>query len=91
MCEFTFEENSLGNIFAELKNDPVICEFLITTALYTFDSANAPNLSEPFPGFMLRRQEIRDKTGYLANITEARKKGVNISKAAKVDTTNKDL
>ena len=78
MCEFTFEENSLGNIFAELKNDPIICEFLITTAIYTFNSANAANLAEPFPGFLLRSQQIRHKTGALQAINDARAKGVNI-------------
>ena len=91
MCEFTFEENSLGNIFAELKNDPQICEFLITTAMTTFSSVNAANLAEPFPGFLLRHQEVRHKTGNLKHINDAREQGTDIRTAAKVDSTNKDL
>jgi len=55
MCKFTFESNSLGNIFAELKNDPVGSEFLINTAVYAFNSSIAQNLTEPFPRFLLKR------------------------------------
>ena len=52
-CEFTFEENSVGSIFSELKNHTEICEFLLTTAILTFNSGNANNMTEPFPGFLL--------------------------------------
>ena len=54
MCEFTFEENSLGNIFAEIKNNKKIFEVLIATTIYTFMSGSAVNLSEPFPAFLLK-------------------------------------
>ena len=72
MCEFTFEENALGNIFAELKNDWAVCETLIATAIYAFQSQDAANYTEPFPGFLLFEQEVRPKTGTLAHIREAR-------------------
>ena len=55
MCKFTFESNSLGNIFAELKNDPTGSEFLINTAVYAYNSSMAQNLTEPFPRFLLKK------------------------------------
>ena len=91
MCEFTFEENSLGNIFAELKNDRKVSKLMITTALQAFLSGGAANLAEPFPGFLLKRQEVRHKTGNLENINIARAGGQNISAAAKVSNENKDV
>ena len=91
MCEFTFEENSLGNIFAELQNDRKVSKLMITTALQAFLSSAAANLAEPFPGFLLKRQEVRHKTGNLENINIARTKGQNVSSAVKVSTENKDV
>ena len=38
MCEFTFEENELGNIFVEVKRDPEIALFLASTAYGAFIS-----------------------------------------------------
>ena len=91
MCEFVFEENSLGNIFAELQNDRKVSKLMITTALQAFTSSAAANLAEPFPGFLLKRQEVRHKTGNLENINIARTRGENISSADKVSTENKDV
>ena len=71
-CEFTFEENAVGSIFAELKNYPDVCEFLLTTAILAFNAGSARDMTEPFPGFLLKNTQIRDKTGYLSNIKEAR-------------------
>ena len=52
-CEFTFEENAVGSIFAELKNYREVCEFLLTTAILTFNNGAAQDMAEPFPGFLL--------------------------------------
>ena len=64
---------------------------MITTALQAFLSNAAANLAEPFPGFLLKRQEVRHKTGNLENINIARTRGQNISAAEKVSTENKDV
>ena len=32
MCDFRFEENSLGNLFREIKEEPEIAHFLVETA-----------------------------------------------------------
>ena len=74
MCEFQFEESSLGNIFFEIKKDPEIAHFLVETAYMAFVSGRAADLTEPFPGFLLFNQEFRDKTGQLANIRKAQDK-----------------
>ena len=74
MCEFQFEESSLGNIFFEIKKDPEIAHFLVETAYMAFVSGRAVDLTEPFPGFLLYNNEIRDKTGQLANIRKAQNK-----------------
>lgn len=75
LCEFRFEENNLGNIFNEIKNDPDNAHFLVETAYMAFASGRAGALTEPFPGFLLKAQEIRDKTGNLANIRDAKERG----------------
>ena len=62
-CEFSFEENNLGNIFNEVKLDPDNAHFLIESAYMAFTSRNAGSYTEPFPTFLLINQEIRAKTG----------------------------
>ena len=68
MCEFRFEEASLGNIFNEIKIDPDNAHFLVETTYMAFASGRAGALTEPFPGFLLRAQEMRAKTGDLEAI-----------------------
>ena len=56
-----------------------------------FASGRAGALTEPFPGFLLRRQEMRDKTGDLEAIRAAKAKGQRVEEAKKVDHGNKDI
>ena len=91
VCEFRFEENSLGNIFNEIKKDPDNAHFLVETAYMAFASGRAGALTEPFPGFMLKRQEMRDKTGDLAAIRAAKERGQMVEEAKKTDHGNKDI
>ena len=65
MCEFRFEENNLGNIFMEINKDPTLAHFLLETTYMAFVSNRAADLTEPFPGFMLKHRETRAKTGNL--------------------------
>ena len=89
VCEFQFEENSLGNIFNEVKNDPDNAHFLVETAHMAFSSGRAGALTEPFPGFLLSKQEMRDKTGDLEAIRAAKAKGLQVEEAKKVNHNNK--
>ena len=75
MCEFRFEENNLGNIFNEIKKDPDNAHFLIETTYMAFTSGRAGALTEPFPGFLLKNQEMRAKTGDLEAIRRAKANG----------------
>ena len=65
VCEFQFEENELGSIFAEIKRDPEIAIFLVSTAWGAFVSNRAADLTEPFPTFLLKSSEMRPKEGNL--------------------------
>ena len=71
MCEFQFEENSLGSIYDEVKMYPDIAFFLVETTYFAFASNRAADLTEPFPGFLLNKPEMRPKTGNLHYIKEA--------------------
>jgi len=48
-------------------------------------------VSEPFPTFFLKKQEMRSKRGFLDNIKEMQVTGKNISEAKKIDEKNKDV
>ena len=65
VCEFQFEENELGSIFTEIKRDPEIAIFLVSTAWGAFVSNRAADLTEPFPTFLLKNREMRPKEGNL--------------------------
>ena len=91
MCEFRFEENNLGNIFNEIKNDPDTAHFLVETAYMAFASGRAGALTEPFPGFLLKAQEIRAKTGDLEAIRLAKADGNKVETATKTDHGNKEI
>ena len=91
MCEFRFEENNLGNIFNEIKNDQDIAHFIVETAFMTFSSNRAGALSEPFPSFLLKNNEMRTKAGDLDSIKNAKAAGATVESAAKINQKNKDL
>mmetsp|Transcript_24954 Transcript_24954/g.31121 ORF Transcript_24954/g.31121 Transcript_24954/m.31121 type:complete len:177 (-) Transcript_24954:961-1491(-) len=89
VCEFRFEENNLGNIFNEVKRDPEMAMFLVSTAFSAFISSRAPDLTEPFPSFLLSRREMRPKEGNLAYVQEAQKAGQDVKMAKKIEKSNK--
>jgi len=78
MCEFRFEENSLGNIFQEIKRDPEIAHFLVETAYMAFVCKRATDLTEPFPSFLLINREVRPKIGNLEYIKNAQDQGIDV-------------
>ncbi len=71
ICEFSFEECDLGNIYVEVKKDPEIAHFLVETTYLAFKSVRAVDLTEPFPSFLLINKELRPKLGNLDHITSA--------------------
>ena len=75
MCEFRFEECRLGNIFHEIKKDPDNAHFLVETTYMAFGSGRAGALTEPFPSFLLKANEMRAKTGDLEAIRQAKASG----------------
>lgn len=90
-CEFNFEENSLGNIFQEVKADPEIAHFLVETAFIAFASGRATDLTEPFPSFLLKNRELRPKEGNLTYIKEAQDKGIDVKEAKQILKDNKNI
>ena len=71
MCDFSFKESNLGNIFNEIKKDPDIAHFLVETTYLAFVSNRASDLTEPFPSFLLKNREMRPETGNLEYIQVA--------------------
>ena len=91
ICEFRFEENELGNIFLEVKRDPEVALFLVSTAYGAFVSSRAADLTEPFPTFLLANREMRPKEGNLAYIAKAQQAGTDTKQAQSIDKSNKQL
>ena len=81
MCEFSFKESNLGNIFNEIKKDPNIAHFLVETTYMAFTSGRAADLTEPFPSFLLKDREMRPETGNLEHIRVAQEKGIQVKQA----------
>ena len=91
MCEFRFEENNLGNIFNEINKDQDIAHFIVETAYMTFSSGRAGALTEPFPSFLLKSNEMRTKAGDLDSIKNAKAAGATVESATKINQGNKDI
>ena len=91
MCEFRFEENNLGNIFNEINKDQDIAHFIVETAYMTFSSGRAGALTEPFPSFLLKANEMRTKAGDLDSIKNAKAAGAKVESATKINQGNKDI
>ena len=71
ICEFSFKENNLGNIFSEIKEDPEMARFIVETTFLAFTSGRALDLTEPFPSFLLKSREMRPEAGNLEYIRQA--------------------
>ena len=78
ICEFSFKENNLGNIFSEVKTDPLITKFLVETTYMAFFSQRAADLTEPFPSFLLNDRELRPEAGNLEYIKQAQERGTDV-------------
>lgn len=76
VCQFKFEETSIGSIFREVKDDPEIAHFLIETAYMAFASNRSQDLAEPFPSFLLKEREIRPKIGNVEYVERAQAAGL---------------
>ena len=68
ICDFSFRESNLGNIFSEVKREPDIAHFLVETAYLAYISQRAANLTEPFPSFLLKDREMRPEAGNIEYI-----------------------
>ena len=91
MCEFSFKESNLGNIFNEIKKNPDISHFLVETTYMAFISGRAADLTEPFPSFLLRDREMRPETGNLEHIRVAQERGIQVQQAPSINKNNKNL
>ena len=90
MCDFQFQSIGFGSLFLEVKRDPEIALFLISTAYGAFVSSRAKDLTEPFPPFLLKKREIRPDAGNLDHIAAAQTSGKDVKNAAQVNSDNKD-
>ena len=90
-CKFSFEENFVGNIFADIRAYRNEAKFLLQAAQNCFASHRAADYAEPFPPFLLKNNEIRSRAGNLDTIKDAKEKGVSVKLAKKVNNENKDV
>jgi hypothetical protein len=63
----------------------------ISVAAKAILSSRVTQIFEPYPTFLLKRAEIRDKRGDLDEIKKAQISGINVGNAKKVDQSNKDV
>lgn len=60
-CQYKYEEIIVGNkVIEKVKDDPMICEFLIQSAIDAINSGREYDIFEPFPMyFMLRQTKVK--------------------------------
>mmetsp|Transcript_25973 Transcript_25973/g.25555 ORF Transcript_25973/g.25555 Transcript_25973/m.25555 type:complete len:468 (-) Transcript_25973:1237-2640(-) len=66
ICEFRFEEISGLSIYAELRNNINLIMLDLSFAGEAAASARAQTVFEPFPSFLLKREQMRGKAGFLS-------------------------
>ena len=49
--------------------------------MYPFVADNGANMIEPFPPFLLRHQEVREREGYLKRLQTAMEQGKEVKDA----------
>lgn len=69
MCEFRFEEISGISVFAELTSNPSLVLLDISFAAESATSGRNLTVFEPFPSFLLKKNQIRGKSGFLSGMT----------------------
>ena len=76
-----------------IQDDMPAARFLLYTSFIAFNSNNAEKITEPFPAFMLKNREIRDKRGNLTVIKEAQEKRQDLkdNNIQYVDSKNKRI
>lgn len=69
MCEFRFEEISGVSVFAEISNNINLVGLDLSFAAEAALSARSHTVFEPFPSFLLKKNQIRGKSGFLSGNT----------------------
>lgn len=66
ICEFRFEEISGISIYAEIANNPDLVALDVSFAAEAALSGRNQVVFEPFPSFLLKKDQIRGKSGFLS-------------------------
>jgi ubiquitin-conjugating enzyme E2 Q len=66
ICEFRFEEISGVSLYAEICNNPDLVALDLSFASESALSGRNQTVFEPFPSFLLKKNQIRGKAGFLS-------------------------
>ena len=66
ICEFRFEEISGVSLYAEISNNPEFVLLDLSLAAESAASGRSHTVFEPFPSFLLKKNQIRGKSGFLS-------------------------
>lgn len=88
-CQFSFEESFGVKVLGEFAQNHEGQELNAACAANAVFSGRSKDVFEPFPTFMLKKQEMRSKAGFLDGVKEAKAAGKEIGQAAKTDSENK--
>jgi len=67
-CLYKYEEIIVGNkVLEKVKDDPLICEFLIQSAIDAVQSGRENDIFEPFPTYFMK-QDVKLKRGKMSKL-----------------------
>ena len=66
MCEFRFEEISGVSVYAEITNNTNLVSIDLSFAAESVTSQRSLTVFEPFPSFLLKKNQLRGKSGFLS-------------------------
>lgn len=66
ICEFRFEEISGISLYAEICSNPDLVFLDLSFASESVASSRSSTVFEPFPSFLLKKNQIRGKSGFLS-------------------------
>ena len=66
MCEFRFEEISGVSVYAEISNNSNLVSLDFSFAAEAATSERNSTIFEPFPSFLLKKNQLRGKSGFLS-------------------------
>lgn len=78
-CQFSFEEAMGVSVLGELTDNLDGSLLNLSLASCAVMSSRAQDVMEPFPSFLLKRQEMRDRAGWLDQVKHCKVQGKDIN------------